>query len=94
MPLRQAVGDQAGDGGAAGVVGAEDLAQEDPQRHQRGEDPVQPAGDGGQRLGDDLLGEDVGERQVAVLKELASEEVHLFAKGTSVRMAHRGPPWR
>ncbi len=94
MPLRQAVGDQAGDGGAAGVVGAEDLPQEDPERHQRGEHPVQPAGDGDQRLRDHLLGEDVGERQVAVLKELPSEEVQLITKGTSVRMTHRGPPWR
>src|SRR5262249_2894885 len=60
----------------------------------RGEDAVQPAGDGGQRLGDELLGEDVGERQVAVLEELSSQEVHLSAKGSSVRIAHRGPPWR
>ena len=44
MPLRDAVGDQAGDGGAAGVVGAEDLAEEDPQGDQRGEDPVVPGG--------------------------------------------------
>ena len=72
LPAGEPVGDQAGDGGAAGVVGAEDLAQEDPQRHQRGEDPVQPAADGGQRFGDDVLGEDVGERQVAVLEELPS----------------------
>ena len=88
------MGDEAGDGGAAGVVGTEDLAQEDPKRNQWGEDPVQPAGEGGQRLRDDLLGQDVGERQVAVLKELPSEEVHLITKGASVRMTHRGPPWR
>ena len=83
LSLRQAVGDQAGDGGAAGVVGTEDLAQEDPKRNQGGEDPVQPAGESGQRLREDLLGEDVGERQVAVLKELPSEEVQLITKGTS-----------
>jgi hypothetical protein len=38
LPPRQAVGDQAGDGAAAGLVGAEDLSQEDPQRDQGGED--------------------------------------------------------
>jgi hypothetical protein len=56
---RQEVGEQAGDGGAAGVGRAQDLPQEDPQRDQRGEDPVQPAGDGGQRLREDLFREDV-----------------------------------
>ena len=85
---------QAGDGGAAGVVGAEDLAQEDPQGDKRGKEPVQPAGDGGQRLGDEPLGEDVGERQVGVLKELAPQEVHLITQGSSVRGAPGGPPWR
>src|SRR3954467_9267431 len=42
-------GDEAGDGGAAGVVGAEDLPEEDPQRDQRGVDPIEPDGDGGER---------------------------------------------
>ena len=65
------MGDEAGDGGPAGVVGAEDLAEERPQGDQRGEDPVQPDADGGQRVGDDVLGEDIGERQLAILKELA-----------------------
>src|SRR5262249_49813883 len=94
LPPRQAMSDQAGDRGAAGVVRTQDLPQEDPQGDQGGKDPVQPAGDGGQRLRDDLLGEDVGERQGAVLKELPSQEVQLITKGTSVRMTHRGPPWR
>jgi hypothetical protein len=65
------VRNQAGNGSAAGVVRAEDLAQNDPKDDQRGEDPVQPASDGGQCLGDGLLGVDVGKRQVAVLKKLA-----------------------
>jgi len=94
LPPRQAVGDQAGDGGAARVVGAEDLPQEDPQRDHRREDPVQPAGEGGQRPGHDLFGEDVGERQLAVLKELPPQEVYLPAKRSPVGTAHRGPPWR
>jgi hypothetical protein len=78
LSVRQAVGDQAGDGGAAGVVRTEDLSQEDPQGDQRRKDPVQPAGDGGQRLPNDLLGEDVRERQVAVLKELTPQKLHLL----------------
>src|SRR5262249_42480049 len=83
---RPAMGEQPRDGGAAGVVGAEDLSEEDPERDQRGEDAGQPASDGGQRLGDGLFGEDVGERQVAVLKELLSQGGDLFAeRGGKVR---------
>ena len=87
---RQAMGEEAGDGSAAGVVGAEDLAQEDPQRNQRGEDAVQPAGEGGQRLGDDRFGEDVGERQVAVLKELPSQGAEWIADRSGVAREHGG----
>jgi hypothetical protein len=47
------VGDQPGDGGAAVVVRTQDLPQEDPEGDQRGEDAVQPASDGVQRLGDE-----------------------------------------
>jgi hypothetical protein len=67
------VGVQAGDGGPAGVVGAEHLPQEYPQGDERGEDPIQPAADGGQRVREDVLGEDVGERQPAVLEELTPQ---------------------
>src|SRR5215472_10228355 len=70
------------------MVRAEDLAQENPERDQRGEDPVQPAGDGGQCLGDGLLGEDLGKRQVAGLKKLAPEKLDLLPKPPLVRMAH------
>jgi hypothetical protein len=45
----EAVGDQAGDRGTAGMVRTEDLSQEDPQGDQGRKDPVKPAGDGGQR---------------------------------------------
>jgi hypothetical protein len=64
------VGNPARDGGAAGVVGTEDLSQEEPQRDQRREDAVQPAADGGQSLCDDFFAEDVREGQVTVLKKL------------------------
>ena len=81
MPPRQAVGEQAGDGGAAGVVGAEDLPQEDPERDQRRVDPAQPAGDGREGRCDAVLGEDVGEGQVAVLEELAAQGTDVLANG-------------
>jgi hypothetical protein len=84
------MGEQAGDGGAAGVIRTQDLPEKDPERDQRGEDPIQPAAQRGQRLGDHLFGEDVGERQLAVVEELAAEETHLGAKGTGVRMRHVG----
>src|SRR5262249_8901187 len=88
LPARQPMGDQAGDGGAARVVRAKDLTQENPKRDQGGEEPVQPAGDGGQCLGDGLLGEGVSKRQVTVLKELASQNLHLLPEPLLVRMAH------
>src|SRR5205823_11793748 len=77
---RQATSDQAGHGGAAGMVRTQDLSEEDPERDQGGKDPVQPAGEGGQRLLQNIFGEDVGERQIAVLKELPSQEAHLLAE--------------
>src|SRR5262249_54907546 len=56
----------------------------------RGEDPVQPAGDAGQCLGDGLLCEDIGKWQVAVLKELPPQKLHLLLNPRLGRMAH---PW-
>src|SRR5687768_17941266 len=58
-----AVGDEAGDRGAAGLVGGEGLAEEDPEGDERGEHPVPPPADGGQRVGDDVLGEDRSEER-------------------------------
>jgi hypothetical protein len=74
------VGDQAGDGGPARLVGAEDLPEDHPQGDQRGEHPIEPPADGRHRVGDDIVGEDVGERQAAVLKELPSQKVGLRAE--------------
>src|SRR5262245_35797479 len=54
---------------SAGSSSATNLSEEHPQGDQRGEDPVQPVADRGQRLRDDPLGEDVGERQAAVLED-------------------------
>jgi hypothetical protein len=75
------MGDQAGDGSTTARVGTKDLPQEDPQRDQRGIDPVPPYHLARcQRSRDDSLGEDVGEGQIAVLKELASEKADLVLK--------------
>ena len=73
LPAGGAVGGQASDRGPAGGVGAEDLAEEDPQRDQGRVDPVYP-GDvvRPQGPGDEILREDVGERQSAALQELAA----------------------
>jgi hypothetical protein len=84
------MGEQAGDGGAARMVGTQDLPEEDPERDQRGEDPIHPTAQRGQRLCDHVFREGIGERQLAVLEELAAEETHLGAKGTGVRMRHLG----
>jgi hypothetical protein len=86
--MGHAVGDQSGDGGPARVVGVEDLPEEHPEGDERGEDPVQPGADGSQRVRDDLVGEDVGERQPAVLEELVPQEARLLAKRPGVRLAH------
>jgi hypothetical protein len=53
------------------MVGAEHLPEEHPHGDQWKEYPVEPPAEGGERLGDDFLGEDRGERQVAILEELA-----------------------
>src|SRR5262249_46248213 len=88
LSLCQAMGDQAGDGGTAGMVGAEDLSQENPECEQGGKDPVQPAAERRQRLGQNLLGENAGERQAAVLEKLASQKSRLGVKGCRIRIAH------
>src|SRR5262249_47929272 len=63
---------------------------EDPQGDQGRKDPVQPAGDGGQRVRNDPLGEDVSERQVTVLEELTPQKSHLLPEPLLARVAH---PW-
>jgi hypothetical protein len=72
------------------VVDAEDLPPEDPQHDQWGEDAVPPAAEGGQGLGEDLFDQDVGERQIAVLKELPSQGTDLFAERGGVARVHAG----
>src|SRR5947209_5141047 len=72
------------------MVCTQNLAEEDPERHQGGKDPIQPAAQRRQRLGNQFFREDVGERQRAILQKLAPEETRLGAKGAWVRIRH---PW-
>src|SRR5262249_20148691 len=83
------MGNQAGDRSAAGRIGTQDLAQENPEGDERSKDPVQPATERGQRLLDHLFGEDIGKRQLPILEKLPSEKADLIAQGASVRMMHR-----
>jgi hypothetical protein len=85
--------DQAGDGGAAGLVGVEHLAEEDPEGHQRGEDAVLPgAPDFRQRLGEAPRRQDIGEGKFAALEELPAEGVNLPAKASVRGARHRLAP--
>jgi hypothetical protein len=53
-------------------------------------DPVQPTADRRQRLPNDLLRDDMGERQIVVLKKLTSHKVHLLVERGWARTAHPG----
>jgi hypothetical protein len=81
------MGDQASDCRAAGMICTQDLTQKDPQRDQWRIDPVQPArADRCQRLSDEILRENVAERQVAVLEKLPSKKTRLLPKPSLVRI--------
>ena len=88
-----AIGDQPRDGGAAGLVGVEGLAEEDPGRHRRCVDPVVPGRlDLAEGLVEAIGGEDVGEREAALLEELAAEGFDLMAGVTVGGQSHRSAP--
>src|SRR5262249_30564884 len=82
------MGEQAGDGGAAGMIRTQHLSQKNPQRDQRRIDPIEPAAQRGQRLSNYFFCEDVCKRQVSILKKLASQKTRLGAKGPWVRIPH------
>src|SRR5262249_46092967 len=83
QPPRDAMRDQPGHGGATGRGGGEDLAEEDPEGHQRREEPGVPAGlDLAEGLRESRRGEDVGEGELAVLQELLSEGGDRTAKAS------------
>ena len=82
--------DQACDGRTTGMILAQHLPEEHPQRHQRRIDPVES--DDIQRfqcLRYSTLRQYVGEGQVAVLQKLPPQKTHLFAKSAVDRKQHR-----
>jgi hypothetical protein len=83
--------DQAGDGGAAGMVRTQDLTQKDPQRNQRRKNPIQPIlAKLGHRLVNNLFRQNVSEGQISLLKELTPQKLNLVPIPSLVKMAH---PW-
>ena len=89
-PLRDTVRDQTSNRRAAGVIGTEHLVEEDPEGHQRREDPVVPGSlDFSHSLGDALRGEDLGKGEFAFLEELLAKEVDLTPKSSLGKVSHR-----
>jgi len=88
-------GQEAGHGLAAGVVGVEDLAEEDPEGGDGGEGAAAAGGGvGGQGLLDDRSGGEVGEGQtglVAPALGLLGVASALAGTAAGVRMRHRRP---
>ena len=82
---------QTRDGRTTGMVRAQDLAQEDPQRDERRIDAVHPIDiHCCQCLRDDRLREHIRERQVRVLEKLSSQKSDLSLKPSLVTITH---PW-
>jgi hypothetical protein len=82
---------QPGHRGTAGVVGAENLSQEHPERYEWREDSVVPAcANRRECLRNDFPREHVSERQVSILKKLLSQKTHLTLDPSLGKMPH---PW-
>ena len=74
----------------AGMVCAQNLTQEDPQRNQRRIDPVDPVlADRCRRLRDELLREDIAERQILRPGETDALGISPVAERSLVRTPHR-----
>ena len=81
---------QASDGCTTGMILAQYLRQEDPQRDQRRINSVEP--DDAQRfqcLRYRSLSQHVRERQLAVLQELTPKKTHLLTESSVIRNRHR-----
>ena len=89
MPVGDAMGEQAGDRGAAGMVRAEDLTEKDPQGDERRVDAVEPCSvDRGESVSDEVFGEHVSEREFAVLKVLPAKKVNVAPEPSMAGMRH------
>ena len=77
------MGNQPSHCGSAGVVGAENLTQEHPERHEWREDSVIPADpDRLQRLREAMRREDICKRELTFLQELTSYKSDLLTKSS------------
>jgi hypothetical protein len=75
------------------VVGGEDPAEEGPEGHQRGVDPVVPGRlDLAEGLVEAVGGEEIGEGEAALLEELAAESIDLMAKVSVGGRSDRSAP--
>ena len=75
--------DQARDGRATGMILAQHLPEEHPQRDQRRINSVEPDDvQCFQCLRYSTFGQYISERQVAVLQKLPPQKTHLFAKSS------------
>ena len=71
----------------------EHLTEEDPERHQRGVDPILPGRlDLAEGLVEAVGGENVGEGEAALLEELAAEGIDLMAEASVRRQSHGSAP--
>ena len=82
------VGVEAGHGSPARLVGARAPGRGTPTGWPGGEDAVQPPADGGQGIRQDVLGQDVGERQAVALEELPPQMVGVRAERAGVGRPH------
>jgi hypothetical protein len=81
--MPDAVSNKPGHRGTAGVVGAENLSQEHPERHDWREDSAFPADpDRLQRLREEIGREDISKRELTFLQELTSYESDLLTKSS------------
>src|SRR5262249_12324335 len=89
-PSRDTVRDQSGHRSAAGLVGGEDLAEEDPEGHQRREDPIIPTNlDLSDSLFESLRRENIGKWESALVEELLPEKAELLPKTSVQKVSHR-----
>ena len=85
------MGNEAGNGCAAGVVRAQHLAQKDPESDKWRIDSVFPeCADRRERSCNEVFRENICEREISVLQKLASQKLYLVPKPPLDRMAHPG----
>jgi hypothetical protein len=81
---------EANHGGPAGMVGTEDLSQEDPERNQWCVDTIFPGDfDRIESLSKAFVGEHIGEREIPILEKLPLEKTKLLPRRCGMSKTHR-----